>query len=439
MDAGLSVIEVDLAIVGAGPAGSAAALRALAVAPDLDVALVDAATFPRDKVCGDGIGPEGLDVLTALDASSVVADAPRLGRLAVLAPSGRRATGQAPRPGVVVPRFAFDAGLHALALHRGAQAVHHRVRTVDTVGQRVNLDDVVSARWVVAADGANSVVARAIGRARPPRDRTGLAMRGYASMPDLDALTIWFVADRWPAYAWAFPIGDGMANVGYGPFNATTISSRRDLETSLDRLFPDVAIDRATLAAHHLPLSPARSSLGSGRVLLTGDAANLVHPLTGEGIYYALLSGAMAGAAVALHLGAGGGDGVGADCGAGHSTAPGADRGTDPGIGAYRRPDSLRTTHPLTTYQRAMRARLGGHLRHTDAAARMLASTLPVEVAVAAAADDPRALATLAEFALGTGRIDVPMVAALTSAWWRHRPFRGGVRAPKRRGANRGP
>lgn len=413
------VIEVDLAVVGAGPAGSAAALRAGAVAPDLVVALVDAADFPRDKVCGDGIGPEGLDVLERLDAAAVVADAPRLDRLEVVAPSGRRARGRAPRPGVVVPRRVFDARLRDVAIARGARPIRHRVRHMVTDGDHVRLDDVLRARWVVAADGANSAVARAIGRPRPPRDRTGLAMRGYADMPDLDALTIWFVADRWPAYAWAFPIGDGTANVGYGPFDATTISSRRDLEDSLGALFGDAGVDPTTLAAHHLPLSPARTSMGQGRVLVAGDAANLVHPLTGEGIYYALLSGAMAGAAVARHLvGSGDGDGPG----------------------------------PLVTYRRALRGRLGRHLRHTDVAAAMLVSSLPVEVAVAAAADDDRSLATLAEFALGTGRIDTAMVMAMTTAWWRHRPFDrlvrssrppfglpGERRAPKRRGASRGP
>ena len=69
----------------------------------------------------------------------------------------------------------------------------------------------------------------------------------------------------------------------------------------------------------------------------------------------------------------------------------------------------------------------------------MVRASVAVEVAVAAAADDPRALARLAEFTLGTGVIDAPMVASLTRAWWRHRPFEGSVRAPKRRGAILGP
>lgn len=400
------MMDVDLAVVGGGPAGAAAALRARAVHPGLSVALVDAAGFPRDKVCGDGIGPEALAVLDRLGAADLVADAPRLDRLAVVAPSGRRVVGTAARPGVVVPRRVFDARLHAAAVAAGAVPVRHRVRRVVTTPGRVVLDDVVRARHVVAADGANSTLARTL-RPRPARSATGLAMRGYADWPALDALTIWFVGERWPAYAWAFPIGDGRVNVGYGPFDATTIDSRADLEEGVLARFErdGVAVDRASLAAHHLPLSPARGPMGGGRTLLVGDAANLVHPLTGEGIYYALLSGAMAGAAVARHhLG----------------------RSAD---------------DPVVVHGRALRARLGGHLRHTDAAAWLLRSSLGVEVAVAAAADDPAVLQRLSEFALGTGTIDARMVASLTAAWLRHRPFDGIVRAarsqagPSRRGA----
>lgn len=385
------VIDVDVAVVGAGPAGTAAALRCRALAPDLQVALVDVATFPRDKVCGDGIGPEGLDVLARLGVDDVVAGTPRLRALRIVAPSGRAVAGTAPRAGVVVRRQVFDARLRERALAAGARPVAHRVRRVTATAGGVVLDEAVRARVVIGADGANSTVARLV-RDRPARRDTGLAMRGYAPWPDLDQLTIWFVGDRWPAYAWAFPLGDGTANIGYGPFDATTISSRHDLDETIGTLFSGHPVDPATLAAHHLPLSPARSAFGHGRVLLAGDAANLVHPLTGEGIYYALLSGAMAGAVAARHL-----------------------SGIDP-------------TPPATVHTRALRARLGGHLRHTDMAAAMLASSLGVEVAVAAAADDPRVLGQLSEFALGTGRIDARMVAALTRAWWRHRPFTDLVR-----------
>ncbi len=367
---------VDLAVVGAGPAGSAAALRALQLDPGARVVLVDKAAFPRDKTCGDGVGPEALEVLDRLDVRAVLDGYPPLHRVRVQGPAGGEAVGRSPRPFHVVPRRVLDARLRDAALSRGAIPVRARVRTVEPAGDRVHLDAGITARWVVAADGANSAVRRALGAPAQPPGRTGLAMRGYAVAADAPALAetmyIGFVRDRWPAYVWAFPTGTGLINVGYGPFDARQVDGRTDLVDAIHTHLADVLPDPDSLRAHRLPLSTFRPALTVGRVLLAGDAASLINPLTGEGIYYALLSGAMAGEAVAR---------------ASHRAAQ--------------------------RYRGAMRARLGRHLRHTDVAARLFRLPRIVDLGVEAARGHPERFEQLCEFALGTGVITPRMAAGL--------------------------
>ena len=104
------------------------------------------------------------------------------------------------------------------------------------------------------------------------------------------------IGDGWPAYAWSFPIGDGRANIGFGMLRANLQGrGRTGLTEPLARLLPDQPAEPGTDRAAHLPLSTWRPRQPEGRVLLAGDAASLINPLTGEGIYYAILSGRLAG------------------------------------------------------------------------------------------------------------------------------------------------
>ncbi|MCW2615937.1 MAG: geranylgeranyl reductase, partial [Frankiales bacterium] len=106
-------------------------------------------------------------------------------------------------------------------------------------------------------------------------------------------------AQEWPAYAWSFAAGDGTANVGFGMLQPSLRPAprggREELHGRLRELLPGVEPER--LASHHLPLSTWRPRQPPGGVLLAGDAMSLINPLTGEGIFYALLSGRLAGVA----------------------------------------------------------------------------------------------------------------------------------------------
>ena len=197
----------DLAVVGAGPAGAATAIGALRADPGLRVALLDRADFPRDKCCGDGIAPHVIDLLEEAGVSGIVDDRVPVPRLR-LTRSGLSADRDMARPTFVVPRTVFDHRLTEAAQTAGAELIRHRVRTVDHSGPNVVLDDTLRARVVVGADGAHSVVRRALGLDPGPM---AVALRGYAPVPAAReaAQVIVFDTTRQPAYAWSFDRGDG--------------------------------------------------------------------------------------------------------------------------------------------------------------------------------------------------------------------------------------
>ena len=135
----------DVAVVGAGPAGSAAALAACRAGAR--VLLLDRADFPRDKPCGDGIAADAVDILAGLGVSGVTAGYRSVANLRLIAPGGAQVSRPLPRPAYTIPRRVFDARLVAAAVAAGAELRNHTVRTMD--------DDVLrGAAVVIGADGA---------------------------------------------------------------------------------------------------------------------------------------------------------------------------------------------------------------------------------------------------------------------------------------------
>ena len=149
-------------ICGAGPAGAAAALEARRLRPDASVLLVDKAAFPRDKACGDGLGPHAVDELGALGAGHVLDGYPPIPglRLRSLGAGGGRRAG---RPNWVVPRAVLDARLVEAATAAGVGLRRASVRRLEQRDGLVLVDGELAARVVIAADGANSTVRRLLG------------------------------------------------------------------------------------------------------------------------------------------------------------------------------------------------------------------------------------------------------------------------------------
>jgi geranylgeranyl reductase family protein len=360
----------DVAVVGAGPAGSAAAIAARRVGAR--VLLLDRADFPRDKPCGDGIAADALDVLRRLGVTGITDGYPPNVGLRLVGPGGMAVARPLARPAHTIPRRVFDARLVAAAVHNGAELRRHTVRALYDDGDAVRLDDAYHARVVIGADGAGSVIRRALGHPANPSGHLAIAIRGYAAAEGAEQAIVTTRA-RWPAYAWSFPIGDGTANVGYGEVLRGAPLSRAYLLDRLAELLPGHV--PAGLRAHHLPLSTHRPPPARGRVLLTGDALSLINPFTGEGIFYAVLSGALAGVAAAAG------------------------------------PDRV-----AARYAGALRRRLGRHLRHSGVAAWLTRRSAVVDAAVRAASADPAVFDRMTALGLADGIFDLRTVAKIGMA-----------------------
>lgn len=306
--------SVDVLIIGAGPAGCAAGIT-LARA-GLDVRVVDRATFPRPKVCGDALSNKAIAIISTLGAGDALRAAPHtdvLGALALL-PDGSsipRDYGEA--RGMIVTRLALD-DLLARALVAAGAKLTEGVRVEDlvvergvVVGARLAGDggQTIRARAVIAADGPGSVAARALGTKKPAG--RGLAISATAYFEGVTgALRVgwsehWFDPALPYGYGWIFPAIDGVANVGVylrrDGYDARGVPLQRLFDGFLSQHADRFASARriGDVRTWQLPLSDLGARVGMPGLLTVGDAGRHVDPLTGEGIWQALRTGELAG------------------------------------------------------------------------------------------------------------------------------------------------
>ena len=309
---------VDVVIVGAGPAGCAAAIELRRAGRS--VVVLDKATFPRDKCCGDGLTTLALRELESLGLQPAgVRSWIGVDGAWLRSPSGRAVHVPLPDgPGLyaaVAARRDLDAALVDVARASGAD-----VR--DGVGftglaQRSDHVDVetdglgtLRCRYVVAADGMWSPVRKAAGAAVPGYRGEWHAFRQYVSGVTGAAarqLIVWFEPDLLPGYAWSFPLPGGRANVGFGVLReqGRRVQDMAELWRDLlerphvvEALGPGHVME-GRHTAWPIPARVDDISLSRGRVLFTGDAAAATDVMTGEGIGQALVTGRLAASAIA--------------------------------------------------------------------------------------------------------------------------------------------
>lgn len=310
--------HTDVLVVGAGPAGSAAA--AWAARHGRDVLLADAEVFPRDKPCGDGLTPRAIAELSHLGMIDFLDNRPRnfglraagFGQTLLLPWPG----GSFPSWGSAVPRTELDtairntalnSGAHALEAHRAVDVVRDDQRVASVVFETPNGRTSVSCNTLIVADGARSQLGRLLGREWHKDTAYGVAARGYINSERSDDpwisshLELRDASDEiLSGYGWVFPLGGGQVNIGVG----TLATDKRPADVNLRKLLnyyaqlrqEDWKLSGEVQAPWSalLPMGGAVSNVAGQNWMLVGDAAGCVNPLNGEGIDYGLETGRLA-------------------------------------------------------------------------------------------------------------------------------------------------
>ena len=335
---GIPAEEADVIVVGAGPAGSATAFY-LAKA-GLDVLLLDKATFPREKVCGDGLTPRAVQALAGMGVPMDPRDGwlPNQGlriigggvRLELRWPELTNYPGY----GLVRSRLGFDETLARTAEKAGVRLLEGvtvigpvlddagRITGVTTrsteadTAKNLDTERNYRARVVVAADGNSSRLSLAMGLRKRDDRPLGVAVRTYYASPrhDDDYLESWLElwdGDRLlPGYGWIFGMGDGTSNVGLGLLNTSAAFQNIDYRGLLRRWLAGMPAEWGYTEENRTqPIRGAALPMGFNRtphytrgLLLVGDAGGMVNPFNGEGIGYAMESGEMAAGIIARAL-----------------------------------------------------------------------------------------------------------------------------------------
>ncbi len=328
--------ESDVVVVGAGPGGATTA-KYLADR-GLTVSLLEKTSFPRDKVCGDGLTPRAVKQLIRLGVD-VSEDAGWVHNKGLRVYGGRVEPFELPWPelasfpsfGLVRPRSEFDAMLARLAVSSGATLYEETNVTEPVlagdriVGVRTKDGRTFTAPIVVAADGNSSRLALAMGLEKRMNRPMGVAVRTYFRSPRThdDHMESWLElwdgkpgeSNLMPGYGWVFGLGDGTVNVGLG----TVSRSARPTKLNYRDMFakwlattpeewgfrPENQVGPVGSAA--LPMSFNRKPAYTRGLVLVGDAGGMVSPFNGEGIPYAMEAAEFAADAIADALARGSG------------------------------------------------------------------------------------------------------------------------------------
>ena len=306
--------DVDVLVIGAGPAGAVAAWEAKRAAPELDVVLLERDPAIGSPVrCAEGVGDQGLREFASPDGASWVAR--RITRVVFVAPDGTEARVAERDVGWILDRARFDPFLASQAAGEGAAVLVGTEATGMVPARRGGWDvrvrdahgeAVYHARVVIGADGVEAMVGRWAGldtrvAARDMESCAQYVLQGIAFDPD--AIYLQFGRRIAPGgYAWVFPKGVGVANVGLGivALRGDGRSAREYLDDWVARRYPNGARVGATVGGVIVQTTLRR--ICADGMMAAGDAAHMINPLSGGGIVNAMKSGRLAGRTAAAAI-----------------------------------------------------------------------------------------------------------------------------------------
>lgn len=309
----------DVVIIGAGPSGSNAAISYKKLNPDLKIALVDKAIFPRDKSCGDAFGPGVISALKRFGNEHILEGEPEVVSTTLFGPKNIGIQNYIPEVKnkedsivYVIPRLDLDNRILNLAKEEGVETFEgYRFSkffiNAESVSVEIENEEkekyFLEAKLLVGADGANSRVRKSLNLKQNSDWNKAIAIRAYIDSPNYLEIfkerTLMFEINvsAIKGYAWAFPSKGNLLNIGIGVPLSVFKKEKMNIKNLLDE-FVKTLESRGVIVENlrmeksfMLPFASSRPKLAHNRVALIGDAGSMINPMSGEGIFYGMEAG----------------------------------------------------------------------------------------------------------------------------------------------------